>query len=114
MATASRILYEVDAQLGPVTISTEQLQTLLNVMAAWLTIVTIAMIVVAMEMCRQWRQEKNDMKRAEWMNRIGSQDSDVTSSTDDEHEYYNDVTDDEEIQENNINECRPRARTAVK
>lgn len=73
--------------------ATKRLQIVFGVIASLMTISTVVVITVAMEMARQWRQETNEAKRTDWTNIVSS-----VNSTDDELEHYDvsdDVTDDE-------------------
>jgi hypothetical protein len=111
VATAARILDEVDAELGPVTAANEHLQTLLGILAAWLTIVTVAVAAVAMEMRRQWRDEANT-KRAEWMGSVSSLDSDGNMDDEEEQESLG-MPDFKEKEDTDRDECRQRTAASA-
>ena len=88
---ASKILDEVEEQLGPVTEATEHLRTLVGITTALLTIATVATVMVGMEMWREARDEKMEERRS-WMGSVSSLDSSIVDEDNGGEVEYDDVT----------------------
>lgn len=91
MTKAARVLNAAEAQLVPVTATAEFLQTVVTVIIAWLSVVSVIVVGVGVEMWRQWRQDVADERRATWMGSVSSLNTVPGSAHDDGDDDSSDV-----------------------